>query len=67
MYHRVNYEKKSHFVPFDVTCNNCGSHNVQIIAFEYHDMEIKCNNCGSYVDCGMYNPNTYRNDDDQSY
>lgn len=59
MYHRVNYEEKKHFVPFDVVCNNCGSHNVQVTAFEYYDLEIRCNNCGSYLCYGSYNPSSY--------
>lgn len=46
-------------VPFDVVCNNCGSHNVTITAFEHWDLEIKCEKCGSYLTYGRYNPIKY--------
>lgn len=45
--------------PFTVICNNCGSHDVTVTAFEYHDLEIKCNYCGSCLSYGRYNESTY--------
>ena len=50
-------EEMNREVPFDIVCNNCGSHNVTVVAFE--DLEIECNNCGSYLIDGTYNPTTY--------
>ena len=44
-------------VPFDIVCNNCGSHNVT--AWAYEDLEIECENCGSYLIDGKYNPTDY--------
>ena len=49
--------------PFTVICNDCGSHNVTVTAFEYFDLEIKCENCGAYLSYGRYNENTYREED----
>ena len=46
-------------VPFDVVCNNCGSHNVTITAFEHLDLEIKCEKCGYYLTYGRYNTIKY--------
>lgn len=45
--------------PFFIQCSNCGSHNVDIIAFEHWDLEIKCKKCGSYLDVGRYNETSY--------
>ena len=59
MYRRINHEEKEYFVPFDVICNNYGSRNVQVTAFEHYDLEIKCNRCGSYLSYGSYNPSSY--------
>ena len=60
MYHRgKTMEEMNREVPFDVICNNCGSHNVTVTAFEHWDLEIKCNNCGSYLSYGSYNPTRY--------
>lgn len=63
MYHRGEnlYEIKD--VPFEIKCTNCGSHNVDVIAFEHWDLEIKCRRCGSYLDVGMYNETTYKEKD----
>ena len=47
-------------VPFDVVCNNCGSHNVTITAFEHWDLGIKWEKCGSYLSYGRYNTTTYK-------
>ena len=49
--------------PFTVICNDCGSHNVTVTAFEYYDLQIKCNNCGACLSYGSYNENTYREED----
>ena len=46
--------------PFTVICNHCGSHDVTVIAFEYHDLQIKCENCGSCLNYGRYNEKEYR-------
>ncbi len=46
-------------VPFDVICTNCGSHNVDVTAFEYWNLGITCKNCGSYLEHGSYNPTRY--------
>ena len=48
--------------PFTVICNHCGSHDVTVIAFEYHDLAIKCENCGAYLSYGRYNEKDYRED-----
>ena len=45
--------------PFEVICTNCGSHDVNVTAFEHWDLEIKCNRCGSYLLYGSYNETTY--------
>ena len=47
--------------PFTVICNNCGSNDVTVTAFEYHDLDIKCNYCGSYLSHGRYNEKEYDN------
>ena len=59
MYYRGKSKEEVKEVPFKVTCTNCGSHNVDVIAFEYWDLEIKCKSCGSYLSCGKYNPTTH--------
>ena len=46
--------------PFTVICNNCGSHDVTITAFEHYDLGIKCYNCGAYLNYGSYNEKEYR-------
>lgn len=60
MYHKTNYNEKKKDVPFLVECTNCGSHNVEVTAFEYWDLEIKCNKCGSYLSVGRYNETRYK-------
>lgn len=61
MYYRGrNVEEMNREVPFDVICTNCGSHDVNVTAFEHWDLEIKCNSCGSYLTYGRYNPTEYR-------
>jgi len=45
--------------PFIVQCTNCGSHNVDVVAYDNHVLGIKCKGCGSYLDVGMYNETTY--------
>lgn len=59
MYHREKIKEDTIEIPFEVICTNCGSHNVDVIAFEHWDLEIKCRSCGSYLDCGSYNPTKY--------
>lgn len=60
MYYRgKNMEEVEKKTPFTVICNNCGSNDVTVIAFEYHDLDIKCNRCGSYLSCGRYNEAEY--------
>lgn len=46
-------------VPFEVICTNCGSHDVNVTAFEHWDLEIKCRSCGSRLEYGSYNPTKY--------
>ena len=58
MYHKGNKEEAKE-IPFEVICTNCGSHNVDVIAFEHWDLEIKCKRCGSYLSCGSYNETKY--------
>ena len=59
MYHKGTSREEAKEIPFDITCTNCGSHNVDVIAFEHWDLEIRCKSCGSYLDCGCYNPIKY--------
>ena len=59
MYCRGKSKEEIKDVPFDVVCNNCGSHNVTITAFEHLDLEIKCEKCGSYLTYGRYNTIKY--------
>jgi ribosomal protein S27E len=59
MYHRGDTKQCQTSVPFEIKCTNCGSHNVDVIAFEHWDLEIKCKVCGSYLDVGKYNETTY--------
>ena len=60
MYHRGRSEEEvEKKTPFTVICNNCGSHDVTVTAFEYYDLDIKCNRCGSYLGCGRYNEAAY--------
>lgn len=56
MYHRgERTDKVITEAPFEIKCTNCGSHDVDVIAFEHWDLEIRCNKCGSYLDVGKYN------------
>jgi len=65
MYERGRKTKSKIFnTPFTVICNNCGSHDVTITAFEFHDLEIKCRECGAYLSYGSYNENEYYEEDD---
>ena len=59
MYHKG--ENKIKIVPFEIRCTNCGSHNVEVFAYEYRDLGIVCMTCGSRLDdCASYNETTYR-------
>ena len=59
MYYRGSVKNKLE-APFIVQCTNCGSHNVDVIAFENNELEFKCKHCGSRLDVGMYNEKTYK-------
>ncbi len=62
MYYRGrSREEVEKNTPFTVICNNCGSHDTTVTAFEYYDLEIKCNCCGSYLSHGRYSEATYNN------
>lgn len=60
MYHKTNYNEEKKSVPFLVECTNCGSHNVDVVAFDHWDLDIKCNKCGSYLNTGRYNETRYK-------
>lgn len=59
MYHKTNYHRDPKPVPFRIECTNCGSHNVNVTAFDYYDLQIACNCCGSYLTYGSYNETIY--------
>lgn len=60
MYHKSEYnEEKNNNIPFTIQCTNCGSHNVDVTAFEYWDLEIRCIKCGSWLSVGKYNETKY--------
>lgn len=59
MYYKGKNKEEAREVPFEVICTNCGSHNVDVTAFEHWDLEIKCRNCGSRLEYGSYNPTKY--------
>ena len=59
MYYKGKNKEEVRVVPFDVTCTNCGSHNVDVTALEYLDLQIKCRSCGSRLEYGSYNPTKY--------
>lgn len=59
MYYKGREPEKIEPKPFTIICNNCGSHNVSVTAYEYHDLGITCHHCGSYLNCGMYNEKEY--------
>ena len=60
MYHRGNKDGiKS--VPFEIRCTNCGSHNVEVFAYEYNDLGITCMACGSRLEeIASYNEVAYK-------
>lgn len=45
--------------PFTIICNNCGSHNVNVTAYEFRDLGITCHCCGAFLGCGSYNETKY--------
>ena len=53
-------EKKNE-APFEVICSKCGSHNVNVAAFDFLDLEIKCKNCGNHIVYGCYNEVSFEN------
>ena len=59
MYHKTDYNERAQNVPFRIECTNCGSHNVNVTAFDYYDLQISCNCCGSYLQYGCYNETIY--------
>lgn len=59
MYHRGKEVFELKEVPFIIKCTNCGSHDVNVIAFEHWDLEIRCRRCGSYLEAGTYNETVY--------
>ena len=61
MYYEGRTLEEINAAPFKVICNNCGSHDVTIIAYEYYDLGIKCNRCGAFLgDYGKYNETDYK-------
>ena len=54
-----NKEEVKNSIPFEITCTNCGSHDVIITAFDHLNLEIKCKGCGAYLNCGRYNQSTW--------
>ncbi len=44
--------KRSH--PFAITCRNCGSNAVKVVAYEHNDLWIECCHCGKSINCGTY-------------
>lgn len=60
MYHRGEKLNEIRDVPFRIECTNCGSHDVNVVAFDHLDLEIKCRRCNSYLDVGKYNETTYK-------
>lgn len=61
MYYKGKTSEELNSAPFTVVCNNCGSHDVTIVAYDYHDLGIKCNRCGAFLgDYGKYNETDYK-------
>lgn len=61
MYYKGKTSEEINPAPFTVICNNCGSHDVTIVAYEYYDLGIKCNYCGAFLgDYGKYNETDYK-------
>lgn len=42
-------------VPFKIECCRCGSHNVELCAIGYLDLEIVCKSCKFNINVGCYN------------
>lgn len=59
MYHKTEYNTEKKNVPFIIQCTNCGSHNVDVTAFDHWDLVISCCKCKSFLDVGKYNETTY--------
>lgn len=60
--YRKSKNKKEDKAPFEIRCTKCGSHNVEVFAFEYRDLGIRCRSCGQNVnDIGIYNEMNYMN------
>lgn len=45
--------------PFAITCRNCGSNSVMVIAYEHQDLGIQCRRCGKSINCGTYYTDEY--------
>ena len=45
--------------PFSIICNNCGSHNVTVTAYDYLYLCITCRCCGAHLSYGSYNETEY--------
>lgn len=60
MYYKGRTPEEINPAPFTVICNNCGSHDVTITAYDYKDLGIKCHKCGAFLgDYGKYNETDY--------
>ena len=60
MYTKGRNIKEEKPKPFTVICNNCGSHDVTVTAWDHYDLGIKCYTCGSYLNYGSYNEKEYK-------
>lgn len=58
MYHKTDYNKEKK-VPFLIECTNCGSHDVDVIAYEHWDLGFSCKRCKSWLNVGKYNETKY--------
>ena len=45
--------------PFEVICTNCGSHNVDVIAFDFRELGFCCKCCNSRLEVALYNETKY--------
>lgn len=59
MYYEGRHPEDIKPKPFAVICNNCGSHNVSVTAYEFHDLGISCHCCGAFLSVGSYNETKY--------
>ena len=40
--------------PFAIMCRKCGSNDIEVRAFDLHNLEITCKDCGVCLNCGLY-------------